>query len=320
MLQGSSSTGNNMQYAWATQNGNITSGNNSQTSTVDEPGTYALTVTNPQNGCTATDNVTVGAIPPPIFAPALTQPDCHDKNGAVDFGAVTGGQEPFVYSSDGGQTFGAQSLADNLPPDVYTLVVQDALGCTATQNVTINQPFTPTVSIPAVTTLLVGDSVLLQPVTNISPSDIASWSWTPPDGLSCDDCATPWARPFRSANYNVVVVDENGCQATAQVQVRVNRQRDLYAPNVFSPNDDGENDRFMLYARGVKEIQSLQVFDRWGNALFLGEHLQPGDEQAGWDGTYRGDPMTPAVFVWWARVEFVDGEVEVVKGDVTLVR
>jgi gliding motility-associated-like protein len=115
-------------------------------------------------------------------------------------------------------------------------------------------------------------------------------------------------------------VDENGCQATAQVQVRVNRQRDLYAPNVFSPNDDGENDRFMLYARGVKEIQSLQVFDRWGNALFLGEHLQPGDEQAGWDGTYRGDPMTPAVFVWWARVEFVDGEVEVVKGDITLVR
>ena len=100
----------------------------------------------------------------------------------------------------------------------------------------------------------------------------------------------------------------------------VNRNRKIYAPNVFSPNDDGSNDYFMIFGKGVKDIQQLQVFDRWGDELYLGEHLQPGDEPSGWDGTYKGNRMNPAVFVWWAKVEFVDGTVEVFYGDVTLVR
>jgi gliding motility-associated-like protein len=319
-LNGSSPTSGALNYAWSTSDGHIASGSNNQAGVVDEPGLYTLTVTNPLNGCTASDNVSVSAVPPPAFDPELEQPDCHNKNGSVDFGSVTGGKSPFKFSTDGGQTYGNQSLAANLPPDTYTLLVQDAYGCTASESVTINQPFIPTLNIPAVATLEVGDSVLLQPVTDISPSDVASWAWSPADGLSCADCQSPWAKPFRSANYSLLVTDENGCEAEAKVQVRVNRQRNIYAPNVFSPNDDGVNDRFIIYGKGVQEIQSLQIFDRWGDQLFLGEHLQQGDEQSGWDGSYKGTAMTPAVFVWWARVVFVDGDVEFVSGDVTLVR
>jgi gliding motility-associated-like protein len=120
--------------------------------------------------------------------------------------------------------------------------------------------------------------------------------------------------------YTLVVTDNNDCDATAQVQVLVNRRRNVYAPNVFSPNEDGENDFFMIFGKGVQEIQSLQIYDRWGSQLFIGEHLAANDEQVGWDGRYRGSAMTPAVFVWWAKVEFVDGAVEVFYGDVTLVR
>ena len=108
--------------------------------------------------------------------------------------------------------------------------------------------------------------------------------------------------------------------ATADVLVRVNRQRQLYAPNIFSPNGDGENDRFLLFGYGVTEIQTLRIFDRWGNQLFLNEHFQQGDELEGWDGRYRGQDMNPGVFVWQAVVEFVDGAVEVFAGDVTLYR
>jgi gliding motility-associated-like protein len=309
-----------MAYAWSSANGNIVSGTSLQNSVVDAPGVYTLTVTNPVNGCTSTDNVSVAAVPPPTFDPALVQPDCNNKNGMVDFGNVTDGRAPFRFSSDGGQTFSSQALASSLSPDTYDLVVQDAFGCTASETVTIEEPFLPSLNIPAVATLEVGDSILLEPVTDILPGNVASWLWTPSDNLSCSDCKTPWAKPFRSTNYTLLVTDANGCDAEAQVLVRVNRKRNIYAPNVFSPNDDGENDFFMLFGKGVKEIQKLQVFDRWGDALYEGEHLQAGDENAGWDGRHRGDAMTPAVFVWWARVEFVDGVVEVFYGDVTLVR
>jgi gliding motility-associated-like protein len=319
-LNGTSPTIGNMAYAWTSSNGNIVGGATAPASTVDAPGQYVLTVTNPINGCMSTDNVSVTAVPPPTFDPALEQPDCHDQNGVVNFGNVSGGKAPFQYSTDGGQSFENQAIATNLPPNTYALVVQDAFGCTASETVMVEEPFVPTLSIATVAILEVGDSISLTPFTDISPANVASWEWSPVEGLSCADCENPWARPFRSTNYSLIVTDVNGCEAEAQVQVRVNRKRNIYAPNVFSPNDDGKNDHFMIFGKGVKEIQTLQVFDRWGEALFIGEHLQANDEQSGWDGTHRGDPMTPAVFVWWARVEFVDGTLEVFYGDVTLVR
>ncbi len=101
----------------------------------------------------------------------------------------------------------------------------------------------------------------------------SSWSWTPAEGLSCDDCERPWAGPYRSGQYRLVVTDLSGCTAQASVNIQVDRRRDVYAPNVFSPNGDGLNDRFTIYGRGITEIKLLQVFDRWGNQLFLGERL-----------------------------------------------
>jgi hypothetical protein len=40
----------------------------------------------------------------------------------------------------------------------------------------------------------------------------------------------------------------------------------------------------------------------------------------GWDGTLRGRSLNPGVFVWVAEIEFVDGEVEVFRGDVLILR
>lgn len=108
--------------------------------------------------------------------------------------------------------------------------------------------------------------------------------------------------------------------AEADVVVQVDRRRNLYAPTIFSPNGDGENDRFLLFGRGVAEIQTLRIFDRWGNQLYLNEHFQPNEESEGWDGRFRGQDMNPGVFVWQAVIKFVDGAVEVYAGDVTLYR
>jgi len=112
----------------------------------------------------------------------------------------------------------------------------------------------------------------------------------------------------------------NGCDATAKVILRVDRRRHLYAPNVFTPDGDGINDLFTIYGKSVTEIRKLQIFDRWGAELFIVEHLQANDELRGWDGTFRGDVLNPAVFVWQALVEFEDGVVEIFSGDVTILR
>jgi gliding motility-associated-like protein len=319
-ITGSSPSPGTMTYSWSTQNGSIQSGASNQTAMVNAPGQYSLTVTNPANGCTSTDVVAVTEIPAPDFEAEIMQPDCHNLNGMLDFGGITGGKGPFEYSIDGGQSYGNQSIINGLTPDTYTLVVSDALGCTASETAVVNQPFIPLLEIADIGTIDFGDSIQLNPTTNILPGGVISWAWSPASGLSCIDCENPWAKPYTSTVYFLTVRDQNGCEAEAEVRILVKRNRSVYAPNVFSPNDDGLNDYFVLFGKGVKTIQKLQVFDRWGDAIYQGEQLEPGDEPAGWDGTYKGTAMNPAVFVWWAKVEFIDGEVEFFSGDVTLLR
>ena len=46
----------------------------------------------------------------------------------------------------------------------------------------------------------------------------------------------------------------------------------------------------------------------------------PNDPAFAWNGKVRGEQAIGAVYVWVAEVEFVDGAVEVLEGDVTVVR
>lgn len=319
-LLGSSPTSGAMDYAWTTTNGNIASGASSASPQVDEPGHYALTVTNLANGCTSTSTVAVTVIPDPAFQPSLTQPNCLDPTGAVNFGTVAGGRSPFRFSIDGGQSFESLPVFDNLVPADYTLVVSDANGCTVEEEVTVEPPFLPLLTLTDVLQIEQGDSILLTGLTNIAPNQIASWEWSPAVGLSCTDCQQTWAKPLFSQYYNLSVVDLNGCKAEERILVQVSRKRHIYPPTVFSPYEEGENDRFTLYTKGVREIRRLAIFDRWGEQVFLRENFQPNDSSLGWDGTFRGSPLNPGVFVWVAEVEFVDGEVELIYGDVTMLR
>ncbi|MBK6931328.1 MAG: gliding motility-associated C-terminal domain-containing protein [Saprospirales bacterium] len=96
----------------------------------------------------------------------------------------------------------------------------------------------------------------------------------------------------------------------------------LWAPNAISPNnEDGENDVFLIFSgpNTLNKINSLQIYDRWGNQVFRKENIQPNDYKQGWNGRFRGQTMTPAVFVWWAEVELVSGQTILLKGDVTIV-
>jgi gliding motility-associated-like protein len=95
----------------------------------------------------------------------------------------------------------------------------------------------------------------------------------------------------------------------------------VYVPNAFSPNDDGLNDLFMPFTDGsVRSIRSFRIFDRQGNNVFDASNLIPNEPSFGWDGVFRGKVMQPAVFAWMAEIEFLDGKIQLYKGDVVLIR
>ena len=97
---------------------------------------------------------------------------------------------------------------------------------------------------------------------------------------------------------------------------------DIFVPDAFSPNGDGINDIFLVHAghNGIEAIRSLKVFSRWGESVYERFDFPPNDPQYGWDGSHRGQLVGPAVFVWFAEVELINGDVKLIKGEVTVMR
>ena len=113
-----------------------------------------------------------------------------------------------------------------------------------------------------------------------------------------------------------------GCVDSDSIIIYVDRgEGQVYVPTAFSPNDDGVNDLFRIYSGPtVTRIKSFLVFDRWGELVYKYEDFDPKDPSRGWNGKLDGKPMNPAVFVWFAEVEFVDGSTKVLEGEVNLMR
>ena len=89
---------------------------------------------------------------------------------------------------------------------------------------------------------------------------------------------------------------------------------DIFVPNAFSPDGDGQND--ILYVRGncIKNLL-FAIYDRWGEKVF-----DTNDITKGWDGKYNGKQMNAAVFVYYLSATLTNDKQVIQKGNVTLVR
>ncbi|HHB77732.1 MAG TPA: T9SS type B sorting domain-containing protein [Saprospiraceae bacterium] len=148
-----------------------------------------------------------------------------------------------------------------------------------------------------------------------------SLHWTPAIYLDCDDCTSVSVTPYHTTEYFISSIDQYGCQYVDSVTVYVDATKNVFIPNAFSPNGDGANDLFRIFTdKGVDAIPYLKIYDRWGNLVYWGKDLRPNDSSQGWDGTFKGRKLDPAVFVYVTEVSFLNGEKGVFSGDVTLVR
>ena len=319
---GGSSSGNIFDYSWTTSNGVIISDQNTINPVVGTSGNYLLTVLNFQNGCTATDEVEVTEnLDVPNGMDVLIDPPlCFGDFGTINILTVFGGKGPYLYSVDGGDQFSSDTVFQNLPSGTYNVVIQDMEGCLYEEEISIPQVYEILILIEPEVEIDLGESYQINAQVNFPQNQIDTIIWSPKESLSCFDCLDPVAYPIENTIYTVTVFDLNGCFATAEIFFKVDKSRKIYIPNAFSPNNDGVNDVFLIYAdaKSVSKINRLQVFDRWGGKVFEIFDAIPNDAAHGWDGTIKGKKMNPSVFVYAAEIEFVDGKTILYKGDLTI--
>ncbi|MBK9016441.1 MAG: gliding motility-associated C-terminal domain-containing protein [Saprospiraceae bacterium] len=247
--------------------------------------------------------------------------DCFGQNDGTVSVQPSGGTLPYAYSLDGGAPQSASTFT-GLTAGTFEVQATDANGCETAEFIGINAPLPFDVELGDDLFIELGDQAVLNAIVSLPFDSVANVVWQGLDSVECPGCLAQPIAPLFTTTYAVTITAENGCSDSDQVTVYVDRTRHVYVPNAFSPNGDGVNDQFMIFSdvESVKRVKSFLVFSRWGETVFQYFNFQTNDPAYGWNGEHRGEALDPAVFVWFAEVEFVDGEVLLLEGDVTLVR
>jgi gliding motility-associated-like protein len=213
----------------------------------------------------------------------------------------------------------ANTTAKPTQTTLYRVVAKDNDNCfTDTGYVPVQVWQLPTVTTGVDQTIVVGTTAQL---TATPSADVIQYQWTPAYNLSCITCPNPVARPKQDTKYTVQVSNGGGCTAQAEVSVFVTCGKgNLYIPNTFSPNGDGNNDIFFPRGVGINQVKMLRVFNRWGELVFERNNFNANDESAGWDGRFKGQILSADVYIFQCEIVCENNEILTYRGDLTLLK
>ncbi len=314
-----SSLGAKYTYLWS--GGLIESGENTINPKVTAQAVYTLLVTNTENGCVASDTVSILSLKPAILASVANDPLCNNGKGSLKITTISGGTPPYMYSIDNGKNFYPYNEFTGLNPNEYLVKIKDSKNCQDQGSIIINNPPKLTLNINPSVKIKIGEDVQFIATAYPTTPPLKTIVWSPDSMLSCKNCLNPSIKaPLKNIYFTLKVVSENGCVAETFTNLEIDKEIGVYVPTAFSPNGDTNNDKFLVFGKPelVLRIKWMRIFDRWGDIVYSDTDLKVNDTNRGWDGTFNGGEVNPGVFIWNCEVEFIDGTSKILKGDVTL--
>ncbi|MCO6501146.1 MAG: gliding motility-associated C-terminal domain-containing protein [Vicingus serpentipes] len=117
-------------------------------------------------------------------------------------------------------------------------------------------------------------------------------------------------------DFTVTLITSNGtCSDTDQVIITPFGKSDILIPNIFTPNDDGQNDVFTVKGVNLESVEGV-IYNRWGQTMFQWNHVK-----GYWDGTtLAGSEVPDGTYFYVISAKGVDGEEYFKKGSFSLIR
>lgn len=199
----------------------------------------------------------------------------------------------------------ANPIANPSATTTYTVTITNICG-------SFNEDVTITVN--PIATLDAGPDIVIVNGQSISlnvSGGYGNYNWTPSEGLSCSNCPNPSASPSSTTTYYVSA----DCALSDSVIVYVN-EKELFIPNILTPNEDGFNNKFNLTALGYKYFH-LSIYNRWGKKVF-----ESSDPNNLWDGTIlkTGKQAAEGVYYYILDLTEVNEVSSQESGFITLIR
>jgi len=267
------------------------------------------------NGCKDSTFVSIGVTPKRPFT--FSQNDSICEGESVQLFA-TGG-EIYRWSPPDGLSSTTTNSPTATPErtTTYTVIVQQGICFADTGRITVAVHPNPTVNAGPDHRIVAGASVNL--VATGTFTDF--YLWTPDEDLSCTDCSATIATPKKTTTYKITASNKFGCEAYDEVTIFISCDNSqVFIPNTFTPNGDGNNDRFYASGAGISIINQFRVYNRWGELMYSAQNIQAGDDLKGWDGTYKGEDLKPDVYVYIIEATCFNGTPMKMKGDISLIR
>ena len=270
------------------------------------------------NGCKDTMSKSIFIAPKPYAYMSFTD-DCQYTPITFTNGSTPGGGTISKYLWDFGNNrksynrneITAYSTYGNFP---VQMVVYNSFGCsdTAKQNITIypraiaNFDYSPT-------ELLATDPVSFN---NLSQLD-DNWSWEFGDGFfNTNEFVTHAYDIYGKYNVTLISSTQYGCADTITSEIYVKSSPLYWFPNTFTPGSTlGVNDGFGLRTPNQISKYHIMIYNLWGQILF-----ESSDVNQTWDGTYNEDLCPIGAYVYHAKFLSPEGELQVYRGDVTIIR
>jgi len=258
-----------------------TSSTENPTWSYSAPGTYAITlIANPGLTCSDTAQAEFQVYPTPGVFFALPAAACGDVS--TEFVALGGFGSEATMAWDFGpdavpQTATTPTVNVELPPTgthPVTLTVTDH-GCTGmhTEEVMVHPAPSAAFSAWPPSPQPFGIDVTLQDGSIQDGATITQWEWTGNGVPLGEGGLFLWSMPL-PGSYDVLltITSTDGCVSTVTVPYLIT-EVPIVVPNVFTPNNDGSNDRFSI--RNIEQHKNeLRVYDRWGLMVFEAANYQ----------------------------------------------
>ncbi|MGB4958094.1 MAG: gliding motility-associated C-terminal domain-containing protein, partial [Saprospiraceae bacterium] len=265
----------------------------------DMSGTYTVSVT-ANGGCTGTANVNI--IVNAKTKATITGKDSICLGERIQLSAPSRGSK--LWST--GQTSDTIEVSP-VSKTSYFLTLSEN-NCTDTTLFTVNIKPTSKIQVQGNLSITKGIS------TQLFLSGADTYVWQPSPDLSCDQCPNPIVTPEQSNTYCLSTM-ANGCTTDTCITIVVKEICNPAQANIFSPNNDGINDQWCIIALPCITTNTLRIYDRWGNQIYL----QSGAEIC-WDGVVSGNIIQDQVLTYILNIEFRDGSSDTKSGNFLLIK
>nr|MDA3909900.1 gliding motility-associated C-terminal domain-containing protein [Bacteroidales bacterium] len=254
-----------------------------------QSGWYFVLVQDAHN-CSVNDSVFIGQPDSPLQMMLHKENiSCYGDNDGSIRALAHGGTAPYVYEWFAENEISNDTAIYNLPEGFYSLIITDANACLTDTMVAIQEPAPLIVDYMSTNPSCIGNNDGYIEIEVVGGTEPYVYIW---------DMATaslPYFDGLYEGSHEILVQDANGCEYDLETITLMDVPEEcLRIPDAFTPNGDDNNDTWIIENLDLFNRYHVQVFNRWGQALYEGK---PGSEP--WDGTTtEGKPAPTGSYIY----------------------